>query len=274
MQQIISFIIKYKYFILFMLLEVIALNFTVQSHSFHKSKFVNSANVLTGGIYNKIHSFKQYTSLKGHNQLLLEENVRLKNKLSKTLINSIHDTVTVIDSLKYFQKYSYTFANVINNQYHKKHNYLTVNIGSKKGVKPDQGVINSKGIIGITNTTSNNYATVLSILNENSKINVKLLNSLHFGTLIWNGKDYNILQLVDLPIQADIKEGDTIITGGRSTIFPKGIPVGIILDFNKKNNSYKSINIKLFNDMSAIGPVNIITNFDKKEINNLEETVY
>ena len=80
--------------------------------------------------------------------------------------------------------------------------------------------------------------------------------------------------MIDLPIQADIKQGDTIITGGRSTIFPKGIPVGIISDFIKKNNSYKSINIKLFNDMSAIGPVNIITNFDKEEINNLEETVY
>jgi rod shape-determining protein MreC len=256
-----------------MLLQIIALNFTVQSHSYHKSKFVNSANLLTGGIYKKIYSFKQYTSLKKHNQQLLEENTRLKNSLSKTAIDSNHNIISIIDSLKYFQKYSYAFANVINNQYHKKHNYLTINLGSEKGVKPDQGVINSKGIIGITNTTSKNYATVLSILNNNSKINVKLLNSLHFGTLIWNAKDYNILQLIDLPIQADIKNGDTIITGGRSTIFPEGIPVGTILDFNKENNSYKDINIKLFNDMSAIGPVNIITNFDKEEITNLEETI-
>lgn len=256
-----------------MLLEIIALNFTVQSHSYHKSKFVNSANVLTGGIYNKIHSFKQYTNLKEHNQQLLEENVRLKNRFSKELIDSTFNTTTIIDSLKYFQKFSYTAATIINNQYHKKNNYLTINLGSEKGVKPDQGVINSKGIIGITNTTSKNYATVLSILNNNSKINVKLLNSLHFGTLIWNTKDYNILQLIDLPIQAEIKNGDTIITGGRSTIFPEGIPVGTILDFNKENNSYKNLNIKLFNDMSAIGPVNIITNFDKEEITNLEETI-
>ncbi len=274
MQQIISFIIKYKYFILFMLLEIIALNFTVQSHSYHKSKFVNSANLLTGNIYNKIHSFKQYTSLKEHNQQLLEENTRLKNKLSRVSIDDTHNTRSIIDSVKYFQKYSYTFANVINNQYHKKYNYLTINIGSEKGVEPDQGVINSKGIIGITNTTSKNYATVLSILNENSKINVKLLNSMHFGTLIWNSKDYNTLQLIDLPIQANIKEGDTVITGGRSTIFPKGIPVGTIIKFNKENNSYKAIDIKLFNDMSAIGPVYIITNFDRDEIINLEENAH
>jgi len=273
MQQIISFIIKYKYFLFFLLLEILALTFTIQSHSFHKSKFVNSANVFTGGIYKKINNFKEYTNLRNHNNQLLDENVRLKNRLSKQFLDSSSNSITVIDSVKYLQKYSYTPAKIINNQYHKKYNYLTINKGIVDGIKPDQGVINSSGIIGITNTTSNNYATVLSILNENSNINVKLLNGLHYGTLIWNGKDYNILQLDDLPIQANIKKGDTIITGGKSTIFPEGIPVGSIIDIFRENNSYKSINIKLFNDMSAIGPVNIITNFDKEEINKLEENL-
>ena len=173
--------------------------------------------------------------------------------------------------LKYSQKYSYLLGKVIHNQYHKKYNYLTIDKGSIQGVKQDQGVINSKGIIGITNSVSNNYATVLSILNDNSKINVKLLNNFYFGTLEWDGNDYNVLQLVDLPIQANIKKSDTIITGGKSTIFPEGIPVGSILDFSKENNSYKYINIRLFNDMSAIGPITIINNFDKKEINTLED---
>ena len=113
----------------------------------------------------------------------------------------------------------------------------------------------------------------MSILNENSKINVKLLNSLYFGTLEWDGNDYNVLQLIDLPIQANIKKGDTLITGGKSTIFPEGIPVGTILDFSQENNSYKLINIQLFNDMSAIGPVTIINNFDKEEINTLEDRI-
>ena len=50
MQQIISFLYKNKLFILFLLLEVLAVLFTIQSHSFHKSKFVNSANFISGGI--------------------------------------------------------------------------------------------------------------------------------------------------------------------------------------------------------------------------------
>lgn len=140
------------------------------------------------------------------------------------------------------------------------------------GVLPDQGVANSKGIIGITNTVSDNYATVLSILNSNSKINVKLKNSKHFGTLIWDGADYNVLQLIDLPIQANISKGDTIITGGMSTIFPVGIPVGTVDDFKREANAYSTINIRLFNDMSAIGPVYVITNFDREEIKEIEAT--
>ena len=273
MQQIINFIIKYKYFLFFLLLEFIAILFTIQSHTYHKSKFVNSANFITGGVHKRINSFKEYTHLKVYNEQLLEENTNLKNILSQRLKDSFKNDIVFIDTTKYSQKYSYFLAKVIQNQYHTNYNYLTIDKGSSNGVKSDQGVINSKGIIGITNSVSNNYATVLSILNENSKINVKMLNSLYFGTLIWNGNDYNILQLIDLPVQANIKTGDTLTTGGKSTIFPEGIPVGTVLDFTKENNSYKSINIQLFNDMSAIGPVSIINNFDKEEINNLESRI-
>jgi len=273
MQQIVNFIIKYKYFLFFLLLELIAVSFTFQNHSFHKSKFVNSANYITGGIYKRINSFKEYTNLKVYNQQLLDENTRLKNILSQQLKDSFVHAIQVLDTTKYFQKYSYISGKVYKNEYHKKYNFLLINKGLSQGITADQGVVNSKGIIGITNTISKNYATVLSILNENSKINVKLLNSLYFGTLQWDGKDYNVLQIIDLPIRANIKVGDTITTGGKSTIFPEGIPVGTILNFNKENNVYQIINVKLFNDMSAIGPINVITNFDKEEIMDLEETI-
>ena len=273
MQQIVNFIIKYKYFLFFLLLEIIAISLTIRSHSYHHSKFVNSANAVTGSIYKKLNAVKEYSHLKDYNQQLLEENTHLKNTLSLQLKDSIVKISTIIDSSNYFQKYSYIAAKVIHNQYNRKYNYLTINKGSNDSIKPDQGVINSKGIIGIINSTSKKYATVLSILNANSKINVKLLGSDYFGTLAWNGKDYNILQLIDLPVQATIKIGDTIVTGGKSTIFPEGIPVGTILNFEKESKSYKNVKVKLFNDMSAIGPVNIVINFDREEILKLEESI-
>ena len=271
MQQIISFLDKNKLFILFLLLEVLAVVFTIQSHSFHKSKFVNSANFLTGGVYDRINNFKEFLYLKKENERLNEENVYLKNLLNledKTIVQ--HD-ITVLDTLKYNQKYSYTGAKVINNNFRKNNNYLTINKGSNAGLESDLGVINSKGIVGITKSVSGNYATVLSILNVNSRINAKLLNSDHYGSLSWDNNDYNVVQLLDLPIQADIYSGDTIVTGGKSTIFPEGIPIGTIKDFKTLNNTYEYINVLLFNDMSSIGYVQVIKNFDKNEIQTLEE---
>ncbi len=87
--------------------------------------------------------------------------------------------------------------------------------------KPDMGVINSAGIVGIVDKTSKNYATVVSILNIKSHINAKIKKSNHFGSLIWNGKNTGFVQLIDLPRLASVRKGDTIVTGGQSRIFPE-----------------------------------------------------
>ena len=271
MQQIISFLYKNKLFILFLLLEVLAIIFTIQSHSFHKSKFVNSANFISGGIYDRVNNFKEFLLLKKENERLSEENAYLRNLLELEEKETGIVESTVIDTMRYKQKYSYTSAKVINNNYRKNNNYLTIDKGGNSGIEPDLGVINSKGIVGITKSVSNNYATVLSVLNVNSRINAKLLNSDHFGSLSWDNKDFNVVQLQDLPVQALIYVGDTVVTGGKSTIFPEGIPIGTIRDFKTRNNRYEFVNIALFNDMSSIGYVQVIKNFDRIEILNLEE---
>jgi len=271
MQQIIYFIRKFRYFLLFLLLEILAIVFTIQHHSYHTSKFVNSANFISGGVYNKLNSINEFFILKTENKLLIEENIQLKNLLSKKEINYTEDNYQLIDTTKYYQKYEYSVAKVINNNFNKKNNFLTINKGTKQGLNSDLGVINSTGIIGVIKNISSNYSTVLSILNSNSKINVRFKNSTHFGTLIWNGKDFNTIQIKDIVRQANFKIGDTIITDGKSAIFPEGINVGVIKDFIFENNQYQQINVTLFNDMSAVGYVQIVKNLQKNEQKELEQ---
>lgn len=271
MQQIIYFIRKFRYFLLFLLLETIAIIFTIQHHSYHTSKFVNSANEISGGLYSKINSINEFFHLKKENKLLIEENIRLKNYLERKEINFDIKSTLIIDSSQYFQKYEFTEAKVINNNFSKRNNTLTINKGENHGLTSDLGVINSNGIIGVIENISSNFATVLSILNNNSSINVRLKNNNHFGTLIWNGRTHTTTQLIDIPRQAVIKVGDTIITGGKSAIFPEGINVGTIKDFIFENNQYKEINVLLFNDMSSIGYVQIIKNLQKAEQKKLEQ---
>jgi len=269
MQQILFFLIRNKNFLLTLFLFLISFALTIQSHSFHKNKFINSANFFSGGIYSIKNNITDYFNLKEENNLLLEENARLRMQLdSFRELSSNNNT----DSTFTHSKFQFETAKVINNSYSKSKNILTINKGSKMHLAIDMGVISSNGLVGIVKNTSSNYATVQSILNINSQINAKLKNSNHFGTLIWNTKNPNIVQLIDIPRLAPIHAGDTIITGGKSTIFPEGILVGTIHDYllNEDKNSY-TLNIKLFNDMTSLKHVYIIENKDNEEIKILEK---
>jgi rod shape-determining protein MreC len=269
MQQIINFIIRNKNFLLFLLLFCVSLLFTIQSHSYHKSKFINSANFLTGGVYNSVNDINNYFKLKSQNQLLAKENLKLRSLLRNSRIQV---DSTFIDSLSFDKSYRFYNANIIKNSYSLTDNFLTINKGTNDSVKQDFGVISSKGIIGIIDKTSGNYATVLSILNTTSKISAQLKKSNHFGTLTWNGKSPKFTQLLDIPKVAKLTKGDTVITSGRSSIFPKNIDIGVIESFQLDvAENYYEIEIKLFNDMTNIEHVYIIENVDAVEITNLEK---
>lgn len=265
MQQIINFFFRYKHTILFLLLLFVSVSLTVQSHTYHNSRFVSSANFMTGGLYDWVNNMDSYFSLKEENKRLVKENRRLRAFLRNQ--SKKDSTVRLVDSTEYSKPYHLVAAEVISNSYAKLNNYILLNKGRTDGVKEDFGVITSLGIMGIIESTTDHYSRVISILNSNSAINVRLKKSNHYGTLIWDGKNPNMMQLTYVPKIANIQKGDTVITGGKSFIFPEGIPVGVIHDFNLgKGESYYNINIQLFNDMTNIGHVYVIMNENKKEL--------
>ncbi|CAZ95230.1 rod shape-determining protein MreC [Zobellia galactanivorans] len=266
MQQIINFIIRYKNFLLYVFLMIVSLGFTIQSHSYHQSRFFNSSNWITGNILRTSNNVSTYFGLDQENQKLMEENTYLR----KLLFNRTQIDTTVLDSVQ--QTYTITTAKVIKNSFADPRNYITIDKGRKDSVQPDMGVITSKGILGIIENTSNNFSTVQSILNEKSNINAKIKNTDHFGSLVWNMKQYNIVQLVDIPRLVPLTIGDTIVTGGMSSIFPEGIPIGTIRKFDlNTSKSFYNIDVALFNDMTNIKNVYIVKNTYREEILELEK---
>lgn len=270
MQQIINFFLRNKTFLLYLFLLFLSIVFTIQSHSYHKSRFINSANFLTGGIYNSINTLNSFINLKSQNKLLQEENNYLKSVLYNSQ-NQLQDTF--IDSIQFSGNYRLTPAIVIKNSYALANNVLTINRGKRDSMQQDFGVITSKGILGIVDETSNKYATVLSILNTNIKVSAQLKNTNHFGSLVWDTKSPNTVQLTEISKIAPLKHGDTIVTSGRSIIFPKGVLVGTIESYKLDDaENFYTIQVKLFNDMTNIEHVYIIENTDKKEINSLNSS--
>ncbi len=97
---------------------------------------------------------------------------------------------------------------------------------------------------------------------------------MHVGSFNWDGNSPYVIQLLDVTKFANIKVGDTIVTGGQSAIFPKDFNVGTIESFNTDaNDDTYVINVSLFNDMTNLGEVYIINHKDKVEIDALEQDV-
>jgi rod shape-determining protein MreC len=270
MQQIFNFIFKNSNRLLFLLLLSISLFLTIQSHSYHKSKIISSANFLSGGVYEKINSVNEYLDLKTQNDAMVLENARLKSLLFK-----IKDTVSInkFKNIKGTLPDDVMIAKVIHNSYNVHENFLTLDSGSKNGIEPDMAVVNNLGIVGVIDKISKNYSTVVSILNVKSRINAKIKKSNHFGSLTWNGKNTGFVQLLDVPRLASVRRGDTIVTGGQSVIFPENINIGTIdkVEIDDQTHYY-TITVKLFNDMTNLGYVYILKSKNKEELSNLEKT--
>lgn len=268
MQQIVNFVLRNKTFLMFMLLFAISLTLTILNNSYHQSKYFNSTNFITGNIFKWRNGVTQYFNLRSLNKSLLEENGQLRDIISNMpkTEDSLSDSV-----LEEFKIYNIYTAQVFKNSYALPNNYITINRGTKHRIKQDFGVFTSQGIVGIVDDVSNSYARVQSVLNTKSRINAQLKNSNHIGSLRWNGKSTQLVQMVDVSKFAKINLGDTIVTGGQSTIFPQGILIGTISDFkvDQGGDTY-TINVKLFNDMTNIGHVYVVQNNAAEEIKSLD----
>jgi len=266
MQRIINFILRNRNAFLYGFLALIALVMTIRSHNYHQSKFFNSSKWLTGNVYGTGADISSYFGLREENQRLVEENEQLR----RILFNSQEDSIQPLDSS--LITYQVTNAKLVKNSFSSPRNYLTINKGKKQGIQQDMGVITTKGILGIVENVSNNFATVQSVLNTKSNINAKIKNTNYFGSLIWDTKDYTIAQLVDIPRLVPLVVGDTIVTGGMSSIFPENIPIGTIKKYDlDASQSFYNIDVELFNDMANIKNVYLIKNKNKEEIEELEE---
>ena len=270
MQRIINFILNNKNTLLYLFLFIISIFLTIQNNNYHQARYFNSANWLTGNIYDINSSIRGYFNQKEEYEKLQEQNQRLQTLLFNT---RPADTIEMDTSRLTYEVIS---ARVVKNSYAEPDNYITLDRGESDSILQDMGVITSKGILGIVEKSSSGFASVQSILNSKSNINAKIQHTDYFGSLIWNQKDYRRVQLEDIPRldPAPMKVGDTIVTGAMSSIFPENIPIGTIedIELNQAGSSYM-INVRLFNDMASLRHVYIIRNRKRPEVLNLEKEV-
>jgi len=271
-RNLLLFLWKNNFTLLFIFLELISIFFLVQNNAYHRTSFINSANEVSGNVLKMYSGIHDYFDLKYTNQQLASENALLKTLSSSSFINMSADHFLVNDTL-HKQKYEYISARVVNNSTNRRNNYLTLDKGSKQDIKRDMAVISPTGVVGVVVSVSTHFCTVMSMLHKDSKISAMIKKDGSFGPLSWDGSDYRFGTLSDIPNHVQLKAGDTIVTSPYSSTYPENIMIGTIQSYEiKSGEPFYTVRVKLSTAFKQISYVYIVNNTMKSEQDSLENS--
>jgi rod shape-determining protein MreC len=175
------------------------------------------------------------------------------------------------DSLMPVSRYKFIPAVAINNSVNLNYNYITLNKGRNHGVTLDMGIISPEGIAGQVVEVSAHYSLALSVLNSKFRTGAKLLRNSNVGTMRWEGGDPNFAWLDFIPQTSQIKEGDTVVSSGYSTVFPGNYMIGTVQDFNTDSQEgFYQIRVRLATNFRGLHNVYLVQHSHKAEIDSLE----
>jgi rod shape-determining protein MreC len=226
---------------------------------------------MTLGIEEKINNFEIYLRLRDINKTLADENIALHNRIDQLSHKENSVFFSVSDSV-YHQQYKYTSAEVIRNTINRQKNYITLNKGRAQGIVVDMAVTTGNSVIGVINGCSENYSIAMSLLNLDFKLSARIRSNGYFGSLSWDGSDYRYAVLSEIPQHVNVNVGDTIETTGYSAIFPEGVLVGTVSDYEKVGGDFYKITVSLITDFKKLHFVDIIGNMKKTEQLELEKS--
>ncbi|GAB2477463.1 rod shape-determining protein MreC [Algoriphagus taiwanensis] len=269
MLRILQFLYRLRAFLLFILLEVIAIWMVVTNNSPQGAAFFNSSNAVIGSVLKKQADLVQFFSLAEANESLTEENALIRSQL--TFLTYPSDSMHLPLDSALEATYEFRGARVIANSLRFAQNYLTLNKGKKHGVKPGMGVFNPDGVVGRVKSVSENYSVAFSLLNTGLLLSAKIKSTNDLVSVQWDGKNSLEANLLYVPRHVITNPGDTVITSGFNAVFPEGIPIGIISEVNPDNEdpNYLKIRIKLSTDFSKVSYVYLVENTQFEELDSL-----
>ena len=267
MYNLIRFIQKHHFVLLFLVLEVLCILMLTYSQNFHRQKRINTTNDIVGRIYETGTSIGDYFRLGKINTELAEENAMLRRQLSV-----VTDTLTgFIEEVNADTIYEFIPARVVNNTVNRPNNYIMINKGSADGIEKDMGVISSDGIVGIVSDVSLHYASVMSLLHSYATISVRLKNNDdQLATLRWENTNYRYGYIDGIPTHLKLHQGDTVVTNSYSYIFPENLMAGTVMELDPSpSGTLNRARIRFSTDFSSLKNVYVIHHTNKAELDAL-----
>ena len=270
MYNLIRFIQKHHFVILFLVLEVLSIVMLTYSQNFHRQKRINTTNDIVGKIYETGTRIGDYFRLGKINRELAEENALLRQQLAVT----VDTTEGFMEVINPDTIYEFIPARVVNNTVNRPNNYIMINKGSADGIEKDMGVISTDGIVGIVADVSPHYASVMSLLHGYTTISVRLSNTEdQLATLHWETTNYRYGMIDGIPTHLKPQPGDTVVTSSYSYIFPENLMAGTIVELVlSPSGTLNKAKIRFATDFSSLKNVYVIHHTNKAELDALVKT--
>jgi len=264
-------------FLVFILLQVAALYIISRYNDYHHSNMISRSNYLAANINEKVANVTSLINMPLQNEALAMENAKLRQELYKTsarLNAKIDDSILGLYPVQLPNSARVVHGKIVSNTVSQLRNFLIVNKGSKDGIKKDMSVISGKGPVGVVIDVSENFCSIMSILNKDNNVSVRNKSTLNVGQLRWKGGDIMVAQLEEIPKHIKLKKGEIIETSGYSSYYPAGLPVGVVEEYSEDSESnFANIKVRLYNDFTNLRYVYLIENIERPEIRKLEDTI-
>lgn len=274
MNELFGFIVRHSKWLVFAFFVTISCTLLFNDDPYRRHVFMTSAGRMAATVYkgaNNVTSYFDLREINGdlnrRNAELQAEIVRMQETIYRLREQNFTDTLAIDSGVRHFD---FIVAHVINNSISHPFNYLTINKGSSDGIKPELGVIDRNGVVGIVSTTGAHSARVISLLNPHFRLSCKIKRSDYFGSLVWDGANPSEALLEELPRHTVFEPGDTIVTSGYSAVFPSGLPVGVIIGADTdRNQNFFTLRVRLLADFTTLGNVQVVINNQAEEIRAL-----
>jgi len=278
MRNVFLFILRYKTFFSFLILQVVSLWFLYTYNKFHRARFLGIANEVTGRVNTQYNKVEDYFTLREENRRIHQINDSLLNLLPRNFMRSdtggqlVQDSIP-FDTLGHYRRYYFRPATVVYNTVSSQKNYIQLNRGSRHGIKDNMAVLSSDGsAVGVVVGVSPNFCQVMSLLHVQQKVNASLKKSGDFGTIEWDGKDPRLLTLKGVPKSIEIKTGDTVLTSTYSFNFPPGYMVGTIAEVvTDKSTNFYLLKVKPGAKFYSLQQVFVVENLQYAEQTSLNQ---
>ena len=151
---------------------------------------------------------------------------------------------------------------VISRDYGTWSNTMVIDIGSNDGISENMAVVTPKGVVGFVSDVYPSSSRVQLLTDPRTSIGaiVQRPESRVSSVVRGNGNVPTEPQFVNIAKDADILEGDTLVTSGFGSIYPKGLYIGTIVSIHQDDSDFvKYAVIRPGVDFSKLEEVFVIT---------------